>query len=68
MKPTHHIYSRTVYADPSNDWEPLLAPDDGPVGAWVKIDNSTVTIHCNWTFRFHDESEYQLRPIPASPP
>jgi hypothetical protein len=65
MEPTHHIYSRTIYEE---EWQPLLAPGDGPIAAWVKIDNGTVTVSSNWQFRFHDEREYQLRPIPASPP
>jgi len=67
MGPTHHLYSRERYED-NSEWEPELAVDDEPIGARVTIDNRTVTLSFAWKVRLHDEIEYQLRPIPASPP
>jgi hypothetical protein len=75
--PTHYLYSRWAADVAIPEWtqEYIVSPKEAqehdcepePVEVHLQIDGDTVTINCGQGhLRFHDEGEYQFRPISKS--
>lgn len=67
-KPTHHIYQRlNDYSKPDfhGEWNRYK---DNPINACVTINCGAVIFTVDRRLVLHDEADYQLHPIPASPP
>ena len=67
-KPTHHLYGRPYdYSKPdfAGEWERF---ENNPINACVTIDDSAVIFTVDRSLVLHDEADYRLHPIPASPP
>jgi hypothetical protein len=64
---THQIFVRNSIYSCASEWEAYGIEDEDDnwhALARVRIEGDTVTLHFPEKIRFHDESEYQLRPVP----